>query len=673
MNTFMLKTGILNYSLSSFCVKTILSILLMVISFQMFQTSSVNADPLQSNKKSYPAKATCPKGTLLMKDGPIDWWRVKPTNEKRSGCYRSNNPTHGSNDPTYFTRQSSIKLVCRSGYTLSGKTCYLKGNAPKSPNSNGPKAGQEIEKCKDNGGKWVVVNKYKQYCSYPKGSKGWCIAKGGKWEERTSGGRCVYNQATAQEKTCEARGMTYDKVRGSCKLPCTSGEKVYDNDKKRCVAKNSANSGVHPNAAECAMLGRKWDGNKCAQTCKQSGYSIVNGTPYNKCVKGGGGGSSSGGTSKAKASCAAAHKVWSNGKCTNVCKGGYAHTKNKPNACVIVAKTDDKTAPTVEIVAPSEGTTIKEHAEIKATAKDNVAVSSVEFYRSGPSGSSQTGSAIPQKLATDTSEPYSVQWNTTKLQNGTYSLTAVAFDSNGNKTTSDPVSVIIDNNSQAANHSHIAVTLEDESTVDVDLTGNCYKELKGNRMPIPQKFADEDVVASLSFTATCVTPGDSTEVGLTLADIYEEGDLKVYTQTGATITDITDKVVFTRDNNEETTTVTYSITDGGNGDNDAKKDGKVLGAVILVASDGSSGTGSGTGSGTTSSSSQSGSQTTTNADGTKVTTDANGNTYAAGKGASSLPNTGTSSVVGIMAIVGGLAAAVVYAIARKRGLHKPNL
>ncbi|MDQ5949950.1 MAG: hypothetical protein QG563_457, partial [Patescibacteria group bacterium] len=92
------------------------------------------------------------------------------------------------------------------------------------------------------------------------------------------------------------------------------------------------------------------------------------------------------------------------------------------------------TAPTVSITAPTANQTVSGTIAIDATATDNVGVTKVEFYR---------GTTL---IDTDTtSNPYQVPLNTTTLTNGTYSITAKAFDAAGNTTTSAPVSIVVNN------------------------------------------------------------------------------------------------------------------------------------------------------------------------------------------------------------------------------------
>ncbi len=93
----------------------------------------------------------------------------------------------------------------------------------------------------------------------------------------------------------------------------------------------------------------------------------------------------------------------------------------------------DTTAPTVAITSPAANATIGGTVTFTASASDNVRVSKVEFYVNG----SLKGS--------DTTTPYSFSWNSKSVANGSYSITARAYDAAGNVTQSAAVVVTVKN------------------------------------------------------------------------------------------------------------------------------------------------------------------------------------------------------------------------------------
>ena len=97
----------------------------------------------------------------------------------------------------------------------------------------------------------------------------------------------------------------------------------------------------------------------------------------------------------------------------------------------------DTTPPTVSITSPQSGDTVAGTITVTATASDNKSVQGVQFFLDG------------NFAADDTSAPWAVPWDTTSTANGSHTLTAVARDAAGNRTTSSPVTVAVSNGSTA--------------------------------------------------------------------------------------------------------------------------------------------------------------------------------------------------------------------------------
>jgi Bacterial Ig domain/Galactose oxidase, central domain len=109
---------------------------------------------------------------------------------------------------------------------------------------------------------------------------------------------------------------------------------------------------------------------------------------------------------------------------------------NKTTASVTVTVNNpvpDTTPPTVSITAPATGTTVSGAISVSANASDNVGVVGVQFQLDGANLGAE-----------DTASPYSVSWNTTTATNATHTLSAIARDAAGNKTTAT-VSVTVSN------------------------------------------------------------------------------------------------------------------------------------------------------------------------------------------------------------------------------------
>src|SRR6266576_2530068 len=96
----------------------------------------------------------------------------------------------------------------------------------------------------------------------------------------------------------------------------------------------------------------------------------------------------------------------------------------------------DTTPPSVGITSPANGSTLSNTITVTADASDNVGVAGVQFRVDGANVGAE-----------DTAAPYSASFNTTAVSNGSHTLTAVARDAAGNRTTSASVTVIVSNGS----------------------------------------------------------------------------------------------------------------------------------------------------------------------------------------------------------------------------------
>lgn len=93
----------------------------------------------------------------------------------------------------------------------------------------------------------------------------------------------------------------------------------------------------------------------------------------------------------------------------------------------------DTSAPAVSLTNPANGATVSGSVSVSASASDNVGVARVEFYLNG------------NLLTTDTTAPYDVGWDTTKVVNGAATLSALAYDTSGNQASSALVNVTVNN------------------------------------------------------------------------------------------------------------------------------------------------------------------------------------------------------------------------------------
>ena len=98
-----------------------------------------------------------------------------------------------------------------------------------------------------------------------------------------------------------------------------------------------------------------------------------------------------------------------------------------------VTVTVDNTPPTIAITEPTSGASLRDIVTIAADANDNNGIARVQFFYD------------TTLIGEDTTEPYSLLWDTKAVDGGSYSLTAKAVDVTGNSTISDAVTVTVDN------------------------------------------------------------------------------------------------------------------------------------------------------------------------------------------------------------------------------------
>ncbi|WP_224367565.1 Ig-like domain-containing protein [Hyalangium versicolor] len=98
-----------------------------------------------------------------------------------------------------------------------------------------------------------------------------------------------------------------------------------------------------------------------------------------------------------------------------------------------VVVTIDNTPPSAEFTAPQAYTALRGIIPVSATATDANGVARVEFYAGG------------QLIGTDTSAPYTVNWDSRTGLDGSVSLTMRAYDTAGNVQVSSSLPVSVDN------------------------------------------------------------------------------------------------------------------------------------------------------------------------------------------------------------------------------------
>lgn len=99
--------------------------------------------------------------------------------------------------------------------------------------------------------------------------------------------------------------------------------------------------------------------------------------------------------------------------------------------------TIDNQPPAITMSQPINGTTVSGSAvPIVATVSDNISIQRVDFYLNGTI-----------LIGSDTTAPYSLNWNSTTVGNNNYVLMAKATDQAGNVTTTQPITITTHNGS----------------------------------------------------------------------------------------------------------------------------------------------------------------------------------------------------------------------------------
>lgn len=105
---------------------------------------------------------------------------------------------------------------------------------------------------------------------------------------------------------------------------------------------------------------------------------------------------------------------------------------------VTTSPSTDTTAPTAAITSPPSGTWTGNSLDISMTAADNVTVKTLVLYANGSVAPLLTGTELTCSSASCSGK---VTWLSGSLPSGKHTLTAVATDAAGNRTTSSPVTI----------------------------------------------------------------------------------------------------------------------------------------------------------------------------------------------------------------------------------------
>jgi hypothetical protein len=185
-----------------------------------------------------------------------------------------------------------------------------------------------------------------------------------------------------------------------------------------------------------------------------------------------------------------------------------AHNVSAPSNEASVIVSADTTAPAVSFTAPAAQSSVSGTITIAATASDNVAVAGVQFQLDGTALGAER-----------TAPPYSMSWISSTTSNGTHTLSAVARDAAGNRSSAS-LDVTVSNTSSTPAGLVAAYSFNAGSgvqTVDSSGQGNTGT-IAGATWTANGKFG-----SALSFDGTTarVTVADANSLDLTTAMTIE--------------------------------------------------------------------------------------------------------------------------------------------------------
>jgi subtilisin family serine protease len=174
----------------------------------------------------------------------------------------------------------------------------------------------------------------------------------------------------------------------------------------------------------------------------------------------------------------------------------YDAAGNVGTSSAIVVNVDN-TAPSANVSAPADGAIVRGTAvAIAASASDSSGVQKVDFYYDGNT-----------LAGTDTAAPYTINWDTSTLTNGTHSLHVVVTDLAGNSTLSGQISVTVDNAAPT-----VTLTNPENGTAltgVVNLTADAGDNVGVQKV---QYYRDSNVLLGTSLSAPFDFSWDSTTV-----------------------------------------------------------------------------------------------------------------------------------------------------------------
>lgn len=124
-------------------------------------------------------------------------------------------------------------------------------------------------------------------------------------------------------------------------------------------------------------------------------------------------------------------------------------------------------------------------------------------------------------------------------------------------------------------------------TVAFVLSGTCSNAVSNQAVAAaPTAIADKNILASAKFNVACAAQGQSSQVEIRLDKVYAQSKLMVYKQSGSQVDDITASATISTQsvNGAQVSVVTYTLQDGGFGDEDGVANSTIADPVFVAFS-----------------------------------------------------------------------------------------
>jgi hypothetical protein len=161
----------------------------------------------------------------------------------------------------------------------------------------------------------------------------------------------------------------------------------------------------------------------------------------------------------------------------------------------------DITGPTVSLITPAAGSVMSLRNELTVNASDISGISKVEYYV----GTTLVGTSLhksgpkPDEFSGNTPGAYTVWWQANNVPAGTYLLTAKAYDTYGNTTTTSPVAITVPEGMYTIDTEAPAVTIvSPNSSTKIGRTTTVYVKAQDNidYNPMIQVYLDGELIGT---------------------------------------------------------------------------------------------------------------------------------------------------------------------------------